>query len=235
MEKLTELFESIQSEILTDEVKLQMSTLFEAAINEAVEVKEQELEEANREEMSEFKEELVGQVDEYLNYFVEEYIKENEAIVEDFTKVKLAEKVLRNFKQMCEAFNISLHEESLSSEDEVDSLKAENTKLINKLIESKKETEAVTRAAYIAEAGELLETDVQREKLFEQAKGLEFEQENFEQKLKVLADAILVKESKKDVDDKLEDLEEEKADKNIKPVLTEKMEGYLKYLGTTKR
>jgi hypothetical protein len=237
MDKLTELFESINSEILTDEVKLQMSTLFEAAINEAVEAKEQELEESNRVEISEFKEELVEQVDEYLNYFVEEYIKENETVVEDYAKVKLAEKVLRNFKQMTEAFNISLSEESISSEDEVEELTAENTKLVNKLIEAKKETELVKKAAFIAEAAEKLDTDIQREKLVEQAKGLEFDEEIYEAKLQVLVDTILVKESKDadEDDEQLEDLEESTVDK--KPVIKEsdQMAGYLKMMKITKK
>lgn len=212
MENLQELFESINSEILTDEVKLQMSTLFEAAIVEAVKAKEIELEEAAKAEISEFKTDLVEQVDEYLDYFVKEYIKENEQVVEDFTKVKLAEKVLRNFQQMVEAFNISLSEESISSEDELDELKAENTKLVNKLIESKKEVLFVKKAAMIAEAQSQLETDVQREELVEMAKGLEFDEELFESKLDVLIEKILSKKetTEKKLEEKQEDIKEEK-------------------------
>lgn len=227
MDELTKLFESINSEILTDEVKLQMGTLFETAVNEAVQAKETELEESNKAEIAEFKEELVEQIDEYLNYFTQEYIKENEAVVEDFQKVKLAEKVLRNFQQMCEAFNLSLSDDSIKSEDEIEELTTENNKLVNQLIEARKEVETVKRAAFIAEAAEKLETDVQREKLVEQSKGLEFEEDTFEQKLGVLVDAILVKESKKEESAaKLDEIEEE----GSKPVINEHMASYLKYI-----
>lgn len=225
--ELTELFESINSEILTDEIKLQMSTLFEAAVNEAVEKKEQELAEANREEITEFKGELVEQVDEYLNYFVEEYIKENEAVVEDYHKVKLAEKVLRNFSQMCEAFNVSLSEESISSEDELAEAAEEKTKLVNQLIEARKEVANVKRAAFIAEASDKFETDIQRETFFEAAKKLEFEEELFEQKLNVLAQSILVKEDTEEVGEKLNEQEETETKK---AVISEKMASYLKYI-----
>lgn len=225
-EQLKELFESISSEILTDEIKLQLGTIFETSVNEAVEAKEQALEEANRVEIAEFKETLTEQIDSYLDYFVEEYIKENESIVEDYTKVKLAEKVLRNFKQMCEAFNISLSEESLSNEDEIDELQTENNKLVNKLIEAKKETALVKKAAYIAEAAQKLETDVQREQLMEKAKGLEFDEDVFEQKLAVVIESLLVKKEEI-VEDKLEEKEEIVDEK---PVISESVASYLRYL-----
>lgn len=225
-EQLKELFESISSEILTDEIKLQLGTIFETSVNEAVAAKEQALDEANRVEIAEFKETLTEQLDSYLDYFVDEYIKENESIVEDYTKVKLAEKVLRNFKQMCEAFNISLSEESISSEDEIDALQTENNKLVNKLIEAKKETALVKKAAYIAEAAQKLETDVQREQLMEKAKGLEFEEDVFEQKLAVVIESLLVKREEI-VEDKLEEKEEVV---EVKPVISESVASYLKYL-----
>ncbi len=224
-EQLKELFESISSDILTDSVKLQIGTIFESTVNEAIAAKEQELEEENRSEIAEFKDALVEQLDSYLDYFVDEYIKENEAIVEDYTKVKLAEKVLRNFKQMCEAFNISLGEESLSSEDEIEELQTENTKLINKLIEAKKEVQNVKKAAMISEASEKLETDVQREKLVEMAKTLDFEEDLFESKLDVLVDTILAKKEIVKEEKLVEKKEEE-----LKPQIDKAVEKYLTYL-----
>jgi hypothetical protein len=226
-DQLTELFESISSDILTDEIKLQLGTIFETTVNEAIEAKETELEESNKVEITEFKETLVEQVDSYLDYFVDEYIKENESIVEDYTKVKLAEKVLRNFKQMCEAFNISLSEESFSSEDEIEELQTENSKLVNKLIEAKKETVLVKKAAFIAEAAEKLDTDVQREKFVEMAKKLEFEEEIFEEKLGVIVDTILAKKEEI-VEEKLEEQQEEEITPN--KIVTESVASYLKYL-----
>lgn len=224
-EPLQGLFEGIESELLTDDIKLKMATLFEAAVVEAVQAKEQELEEQAKVEIAEFKEDLVEQIDNYLDYFVKDYIKENEQVIEDFNKVKLAEKVLRNFSQMVEAFNISLSDESISSEDEIEELQAENTKLVNKIIESRKEIVAVKKAAMIAESTQKLETDVQREELVEMAKGLEFDEELFESKLDVLVEKILTK--KEVVEEKLEEKKEVIVEEKVK---TDSMKSYLKNL-----
>lgn len=225
MEDLKAIFESIESDIMTDDTKLKLSTLFESAVNEAIQAKETELEEANKQELSVFKEELVSQTDSYLEYFTKEYIKENEQIVEDFNKVRLAEKVLRNFQMMVEAFNISLSEDSVSSEDEIGELTTENTKLVNKLIESRKETAAVKKGVMISEAGAKLTTDVQREKLVEMAKSLEFEEDIFESKLGVLVEKILtekVEEAPAKLEEKVEDVVP------VKPSASSAMSSYLK-------
>jgi len=223
---LSELFESIQSDILTDEVKLKLSVIFESTVNEAIAAKEVELAEANKVEIEEFKEELLESVDNYLDYFVKEYIKENEQVIEDFSKVKLAEKVLRNFNQMVEAFNISLSDDSIESEEKVEELTAENTKLVNKLIESRKEVQNIKKAAMISEAAEQLDTDIQREKLVEMAKAIEFDEELFESKLEVIVEKIL-NEKEEVVAEKLEEkVEEVKVEKE----LTESMKKYLKFV-----
>jgi hypothetical protein len=222
-ESIQELLESIKSDVLTEEIQLQVATLFEASLNEAIEAKEKELEESNKEELALFKEDLVSQTDSYLEYFTKEYIKENEQIVEDFTKVRLAEKVLHSFQQMADAFNMSLSEEVVSSEDELEELKTENTKLVNKLIESREETKTVKKATMISEASGKLETDVQREKLSEMSKGLEFEEDIFESKLAVLVEKILTEKAEA-TPEKLEEQVEE-----VAPVKqTSSMSAYLK-------
>lgn len=222
---LTELFESIQSDILTDEVKLKLSVIFESTVTEAIAAKEVELAEANKVEIDEFKEELLESVDNYLEYFVKEYIKENEQVIEDFSKVKLAEKVLRNFHQMVESFNISLSEESISSEEKVEELTAENTKLVNKLIESRKEVQNIKKASMISEAAEQLDTDVQREKLVKMAKTLEFDEELFESKLEVIVEKILNEKV-----EEVEKLEEKKEEVKEDKQLTESMKKYLNFV-----
>lgn len=225
-DNLKELFESIQSDILTEDTQMKISVLFESAVNEAIKVKELELEEQAKAEISEFKEDLVEQVDSYLEYFTTSYIKENEQVVEDFTKVKLAEKVLRNFQQMVEAFNISLSDESIDAEDEVDELKCENNKLYNKLIESRKEIKLIKKAAMISEASDKLETEIQREKLVEMAKDLEFDEDIFESKLDVLVDKILGEKTV--VAEKLEEKEETVITESKE--ITDSMKSYLKHL-----
>lgn len=223
-ETLKQLFESIDSEILTDSVKVQMATLFESAVNDAVKAKETELEESNKTEIEQFKSELVTSVDEYLDYFSEKYVAENEVIVEDFTKVKLAEKIITNFGQMCEAFNISLSEESIQEDEQIDELKEEVNKITNELIEARKEIETIQKAAMITEAGSSFETDVQRELFFEKAAKLEFDKEIFESKLSVIKDQIIAEAASTSDTQKLNEQIEEPTKK------TSSMDKYLNYL-----
>jgi len=225
-DSLATLFESMDKEIFNEEVQLKIATLFESVIAEAVEVKEKELDEKNEEDIKLFKEELVTNTDEYLNYFITQYIKENEVVVEDFAKVKLAEKVLRNFGQMVDAFNMSLSEESIKDETELEELKLESNKLHNQLIESRKDLETVKRAALIAEAS-IGGTDLQIEKLVEASKAIEFESEDiFESKL----DALLEKIIKEDTEVVVDKLTEEVENVVVPKVLSESMKGYMKYL-----
>lgn len=224
---LASLFESMDKEVFSEEIQLKISTIFESTIAEAVEAKELELQEANDIEIQEFKEELVVSVDQYLEHFTTNYIKENEIVVEDFAKVKLAEKVIRNFQQIVESFNMSLSEESITNDDEVEGLKEETNKLHNQLIETKKELEDVKRAALISEAA-VNGTDLQIEKFIEAAKKLDFESvEIFESKLESLFEKIIKEDSEQEITTKLDEQEEVV---DTKKVISEGMEKYMKYL-----
>jgi len=225
MDELKALFESLDSDIFTEDTQLKMATLFEATVNEAVKAKEEELEAKSLQEMSEFKESLVESVDSYLDYFAEQYVAQNEAIVEDFTKVKLAEKVIRNFEQMCQAFNMSLSEESVSNEDEVTAIKEDLNKKVNDLIESRKEIQTLQKAGMIAEASHKLETDVQRESLYEKAKDLELD-EIFESKIEALVEGILTAK----VEEPAKKLEESVEEPVVEKKTTDTMSKYLNYL-----
>lgn len=224
---LASLFESMDKEVFSEEIQLKISTLFESTIAEAVAAKEVELQEANDLEMKTFKEELVVSVDQYLEHFTTNYVKENEIVVEDFAKVKLAEKVLRNFKQMVEAFNVSLSEDSVANDNEVEGLKEETNKLHNQLIEAKQTIEDIKRAALIAEAS-IGGTDLQLEKFAEAAGKLDFETpELFEGKLASLLEKILKEGEEEVTPDKLDEQEEVV---DAKKVISEGMEKYMKYL-----
>jgi hypothetical protein len=226
---LEQLFEKISSEVLTDEVKLQMSTLFESALTEAVKAKEVELEEANRAEIAEFKEDMVNQIDEYLNYFVEEFVTENEQVIESHVKVKTAEKVLSTFVNIVNDFNLELSEEKADNTEEIESLKAENNKLHNKIMESRKEIDLVKKAAMIAEKCAALETEVEKDRLVQLAETVEFEEDVFEGKLDVLVGQIIAeRKSDEPAPAKMEESQEE----HTEPVkqISESIKSYLKYL-----
>lgn len=224
-DQLKELFESLSSDVLTEDVKLKLATIFEASVNEAVKAKETELEEASEKEMSEFKESLVESIDDYLDYFAEQFVSQNEVMVEDFTKVKVAEKVLENFKEMCNAFNISLSEETVSFEEEIQEAKESENKAINDLVEARKEIELLKKTAIITEASKQLETEVQVEDLVEKVKSLDFD-DVFESKVQIFVEQILGTK-KEEEPKKLEESVEPK-DETKKP--SDKMSKYLNYL-----
>jgi hypothetical protein len=224
---LDELFEKISSEVLTEDVKLQMSTLFESALNEAIKAKELHLEEANRSEITEFKEDLTNQIDEYLNYFVEEFVTENEDVIDSNVKVKTAEKVLETFSKIVSEFNVQLSEEKEEESDEIDTLKQENNKLHGKIMEGKKELDLVKKAALIAESCGKLETELEKEKLIENAKTVEYD-DIFEGKLGVFVEQII--SGRKTTEEPIQKLDEEKSDAPVEKKINDAMASYLKYL-----
>ena len=127
---LEKIFESINSEILTDEVKLQMSTLFEAAVNKEISDEKKKLKKENEEKLdklsadeeeelkkvkdevnenlTKFKSKLVKQLESYVNYFTEQFLKENRKEVISQVEVKEAEKIINLFKEMNMNFGIGI-------------------------------------------------------------------------------------------------------------------------------
>lgn len=197
--ELDKLFEQINSEILTDEVKVQISTIFEAKLTEAVKAKETELEEQNKAEIAEFKENLIGQIDEYLNYFVEEYTRENETVVAESVQVDTAKKVLTTFSEMVDSFNLELSEAKVDNTEEINALKADVNAKVNENIELKKQIADLTRKALVeSKAGELT-TDTEKEKFLKLAEAVAFEDEaSFTQKLDAIVATVKTAAGKPD-------------------------------------
>lgn len=200
MADIDKLFEQISNEVLTEEVKLQMSVLFENSLNEAIKAKEAELEAQNKTEIDSFKEGLVTQIDDYLTYFVEEFTKKNTQVIEEQVKIKTAEKVLKTFQALVNDFHVQLDEKKEVETDKLEESKKEISRLTNELIKSKKEVKLREKAAIVLEATSGLETDMEKAKLVEFAKNLPFD-ELFEKKVTAfrkatLSEAKVVKEEK---------------------------------------
>jgi len=224
---LEKLYESISSEILTDDVKLQMATLFESAVNEAITAKEKSLEEQNQVEVSQFKESLTNQVSEYLDYFVEEFVQENEESIDESVKINVACKVLESFDSLVEGFSKEISEEKLEESSKLEELTAEVNKLHTKVLESRGEVQSVRKTAMVLEACQELETDVEVDELVHLAKTVEFD-DIFESKLQVFIEQIISARTSKQSKEKLvENIDEGFQVKQDTPA---QMEKYLKYL-----
>jgi len=192
---LEKLFEKISAELLTDDVKLELSTIFESAINSAIADKEQKLEEANKTEIAEFKAELVEKVDEYLTYFVDEYMKENKVGIAESVKVETAERVLGIFSGVVNDFHVSLDEKVVEESSKIGSLETTLNTRTEELSESRKEVLRLKSERLIDEKLAGIETDMGKEKFKALAGTVKLEEGKeveFAEKLNILlANAIV--------------------------------------------
>ena len=227
-ENIDKLFESIQSDILTEEVKLEMVCLYENALNESIKAKEEELEAKNKLDQEALTEAMVTKINDYLDAFVEEFTTNNVSKIDESVKVKTAERVLKAFDKLVAEFNIQLDEKVETDETALTEAITKINKLENDLITAKKETKMREKAAIVTEAASHFETDMQKAKLLEYAKKLPFD-ELFEKKLNAFA-KVTITEAKKPFSketkvEKLVIVEEKEAP----PVLDEKKDITSKY------
>jgi len=224
---MKELFEKINSEVLTDEVKLQISAIFESQVNEAIKAKEAELEEANRTEIAEFKESLIDQIDEYLGYFVEEFTKENEAQVNEGVLTSVSKRVLENFSSMVEEFNMQLADQTLEEDKKIPELTKRLNDAVTKLGEKNAELQESLRELAIRDRMDLVPGVIAKEKFRKLAEGLSYtlgEEEEFVSKLNFFVESV-----RSEVTSSAEKLEEpqevvEEGTKDEKTVITESTE-----------
>jgi hypothetical protein len=191
MAMLEKLFEQIESELLTDEVKMQLSTLFEAQVNDAIEAEKTKLEEKNEKEIGEFKEGLIEQVDEYMAYIVEEMMDEKEESIEEATRVATAEQILESFKTLAGNFFVSTTAEAIQESADLDDAKKDLTDAVNRALGAEKEVVSLKKSIAITAKAQEIETDTVRENFIKLAESLEYtDAESFEEKLNVIVDTV---------------------------------------------
>ena len=203
MAEIDKLFETINNDILTEDIKLQMAVLFESQVTEAIKAKEAELVEKNTADITKFKEDMVNKIDSYITHFCEEFVTNNTQVIEESVKIKTAERILKTFSAIVSDFNLQLDEKKIDNEKELTEAKAEINKLTSRLIESKKEVKLREKAAIVAEACIGLKTELQKAKLVEFAAKLPFD-ELFEKKLGALSGTLLTEAVTKKVEEKPE-------------------------------
>jgi hypothetical protein len=203
---LKKILEKYFKEQVSDEALTEISTLFEAALNEKVKAaivgKETELEESNKTEMAKFKIELVDKLSEYAKVAVDEFIEENRPAIETDIKVSISENVMSGLMAVLKDQYIVVPE---GETNVVADLESKSKKIEEKLndsinsgIDNQKQIleyeKALTFKRMIAEA-EL--TDVDAEKVLDLLDGIEAENADvFEEKTKIII--AKVKEDKAD-------------------------------------
>jgi hypothetical protein len=131
---------------LSEDFKVQASTLFEAAVasriaeerttlEEEFQAKETELQESFEAAKAELIEEVSAKVDDYLSYVVKEWLEENRVAVEQSLRTELTEDLIGNIKRVFEESHINLPE----VEAQLNAVLDENITLTAALEESVKE------------------------------------------------------------------------------------------------
>ena len=167
---------------LSEELKEDVSTLFEAAVNSRVILEtaklEEEYAEALNEEISVFAEEITAQLDEYLNYVVENWMDENSVAIESALRNQLADELLSGLKNLLDEHYIDVPEDKVdiieSMSEKIEELEStlndvisENAQYRDVIIESNKQD------VFDDIASDLPVT--QQEKLAALAEGIEFD------------------------------------------------------------
>jgi hypothetical protein len=203
---LKKILEKFFKEQVSDEALTEISTLFEAALNEKVKeataAREAELDESNKTEMAKFKSELVDKLSEYAKVAVDEFITENRPAMETECKVSISENVMKGLVAVLKEQWVVVPE---GETNVVADLEAKHKKVEGKLNESinsgiddKKQIleyeKALTFKRLISEADM---TDMDAEKVLDLLDGIDAENvESFEEKTK-----IIIAKVKEDADD----------------------------------
>lgn len=166
-ESFNALFEGMD---LSEDFKSKVSLVFEAAVNEAVAAKADEIAESLEEQfqtelseaVSEAMEDVVETLNSYLDYVVKEWMSENELAIEAGVKVEMAESLMAGLKDLFQEHNIEIDEETVDVvgglEEEIEEAKEVANKAINENIELKEEIAALKAAIVFEEIAEGLTT-----------------------------------------------------------------------------
>lgn len=217
---LKKILEKYFKEQVSDEAITEITTLFEAALNEKVKAslveKETELEDSNKTELAKFKGELVDKLSEYSKVAVDEFIEENKPGIESDVKVTISENVMKGLVDLLKEQYIVVPE---GETDVIADLESKTKKIEEKLnttinsdIENKKQIleyeKALTFKRMISEADM---TDTDAEKVLDLLDGIDAEDvEAFEEKTKIIIAKVKEDANTNDDDDdgNLDDLNE---------------------------
>ena len=221
------------NENLSEEFRGKAASLFEAMVSASVNVKVAALEEALIEEasnlMEEFKTELVEKVDSYLTYVAEQYIAENELVVENGLRSDITESFIAGLKNLFSEHYIEVPEEKYDvlgeMQVEIEDLQSRVDQTMTANVELHAENTRLQReSVLIAVTENLAKTDA--EKFVSIVADVEFENaEIFEEKLNVIRENYFPK-AQPNTEEKMTDGLDESTEYNSSPL----MEKYSKAL-----
>ena len=226
-----------EGEDLTEEFKAKAATIFESAVKaklvEEIEKLEGEYETKVAERVEETKSEIVEKVDAYLNYVVEEWMKENELAIEKGLRAEITEDFIGGLKTLFESHYINVPSEKYdvieNQAAEIEKLKEENNKTIEKNVELNQKVGEFTRDGIINDvSSDLAETETEKLKCL--AEGIEYKDaDSFRKSIETLKDSYFPKAEASDKQSN------EVADNDASPNLSESMAAYTAAISKTKK
>ncbi len=233
MKEFDEVFAKyVTEDVVTEEAKKEISTVFEALVNKKVSETIAEKEKTLTEELDakyektfqEEKEQLIESIDSYMQDTAREFVSENKVKIQNTMVVEKAKDIIHGIQKVFEENGISLpetdtdivkemNETNIRLNEKVDSLLNENHELRKELLEAEK------AIAFIQETKDL--SIISREKCMNMMEGMVTDSvEDFKTKLDIIkSNLITEKKSKKvnedddeyvkDIDD-MSDKEDEK-------------------------
>lgn len=213
-------------EDLSEDFKVKVSTIFEAAVNTKISMIEEELKAQYETSLSEqvelVKEEMTSKMDEYMNYVVTQWMEENKVAIESSLKNEITESFIDDLKSLFEKHNIYIPEEKV---DVLEQVQADYESLEGRLNEVLEENIALTgmleelvREKMIDSISEGL-TENQAEKFKTLAENVEFDSpENYEKKLQIVKENYFTNETAPKKQDLNEEIEHEAQPASVKHV-----------------
>lgn len=180
MEKLKEILAKLKLDenVFTPEVMDSIVAVFNTQLSEAKEEQGKELEEAKTEEIEAFKAEHVEGINSYLKIFVEEYTEKNKQQILETVQVKRAKDVLAKFDDIVQEFHISLKEDYVRDEEELEEYQEKYNVAVNKSIELEEELNGYKKEQLINSAAAEITVESEKSSFIKMAEKYEFEDED---------------------------------------------------------
>jgi hypothetical protein len=189
-------------EHLSEGFKVKAAELFETVVTarlaNEIESIQTELAEEAAAETAKFKEDMVEKVDQYLNYVAENWMKENELAIERGLRTEITEDFIKSLQVVFKEHYIEVPEEKYDvlgeMEQQIEELKGKLNEQIEATVDLKGQNETMLRQKVIAEASEDL-TLTEAEKLTSLLADVEFgDSEIFAEKVAVVKETYFPKQ-----------------------------------------
>lgn len=226
-------------EELSEEFKEKATTIFEAAVNEALGryagALEEEYNTRLAETASQIEENITESLNEYLEYVIENWMAENEIAIERGIRAEVSESFMDGLRDLFSNHFIEIPEEKFDVVEglvtDIEELQGDLNEEIHKNMEMRNMNESLVCELIFQEMTEgMVDTDV--EKLRSLSEGIEFDSsEQFGEKLEVLKESYFKKTSNGDLSFITE--ESEDGEETVKENITGPMSFYAEAISRT--